>query len=173
MNYADHSGYMPEWLGTTLKILAGVTIIAGCVVGSIFTGGTLSVVLAGAVSGAVAASSLGMWSQAGINAAISMANYAGTQALGGNKITVGGLLTSGAFGFACGFIGQNGWMQEWKTCAFITFSGRNALKHVVSMVGTETLLRMTIPALVIGGVGGGAYGRLSEFLNPNGYFVGI
>ena len=210
VNYADPSGNMPKWLGTTLKILAGVAIIAGCIVGSIFTGGMLSVVLAGAaigataggigagistavsggsihdfgnaflmgtatgaVSGAVAASPLGTWWQAGINAAISMAGYSGTQALGGNKITLGGLLVSGAFGFACGYIGQNGWMQEWKTRAFITFSGRNALNHVVSMVGTETLLRMTLPALVIGGVGGGIYGRISDVLNPNGYFIGI
>ena len=81
--------------------------------------------------------------------------------------------TSGVFGFACGFIGQNGWMQEWKTCSFITFGGRNALKHVVSMVGTETLLRMTLPAFAIGGIGGGIYGRISEFFNPEGSFFGI
>ena len=210
VNYCDPSGYMPEWLGTTLKILAGVAIIVGCVVGSMLTGGMMSVVLAGAAigaaaggigagistaisggdihdfgnaflmgtatgaaSGAVAASPLGTWWQAGINAAISMTSYAGTQALSGNNITLGGLVTSGVFGFACGFIGQNGWMQEWKTCSFITFGGRNALKHVVSMVGTETLLRMTLPAFAIGGIEGGIYGRISEFFNPEGSFFGI
>lgn len=41
---------MPEWLSTTLKIVGGVAIIAGCIVGSIFTGGAL-VVLASAAIG--------------------------------------------------------------------------------------------------------------------------
>ena len=78
-----------------------------------------------------------------------------------------------AFGFACGWIGQNGWMQGDKTATFIVFSGKNALKHVFIMVGTESLLRMTLPAMVIGGIGGGIYGRVSEFFNPNGNFIGI
>lgn len=127
----------------------------------------------GAISGAVATSHLGVWWQAGINAALGIASYAGAQVLGGNKITLGGLVTSGVFGFACGFIGQNGWMQGWKPNAFVTFGGQNALKNVFSMVGTETLLRMTLPAFVIGGIGGGIYGRFSDVLNPDGYFFGI
>lgn len=53
------------------------------------------------------------------------------------------------------------------------FAGQNALKHVVAMVGTESLLRMVIPALVLGSVGGGIYGRISEYFNPNGKFIGI
>ena len=201
---------MPEWLCTTLKIVGGAAIIAGCAVGSIFTGGALSVILAGAaigaaaggigagistavsggnihdfansflmstatgaISGAVAAGSWGTWAQAGINAALGAINYAGTQKLGGGKITIGGIVTNAAFGFACGWIGQNGWMQGDKTATFIVFSGKNALKHVFSMVGTESLLRMTLPAMVIGGIGGGIYGRVSEFFNPNGNFIGI
>ena len=74
----DPTGHMPEWLSITLKIVGGVAIISGCVVGSIFTGGTLSVVLAGAtievttggISGAVAASPLGVGVQIGINSAL-------------------------------------------------------------------------------------------------------
>lgn len=57
--------------------------------------------------------------------------------------------------------------------AFAAFAGKNALKHVVGMVGTETLLRMTLPAFILGGVGGGIYGRLSSQFNPNGNFIGI
>ena len=208
--YADPSGHIPEWLSTTLKIIGGIAIIAGCVVGSIFTGGALSVVLAGAaigataggigagistavsggdihdfanailmstatgaISGAVAASPLGVGAQIGINAALGAANYAGTQLLSGGNITLGGLIVNAGIGALCGWIGQSGWMQGLTTSVFVAFAGKNALKHVVSMVGTETLLRMTLPAFVLGGVGGGIYGRLSAQFNPNGNFIGI
>ena len=59
------------------------------------------------------------------------------------------------------------------TCAFIAFADKNALKHVVGMVGAETLVRMTLPAFIIGGVGGGIYGRISSYFNPNGDFIGF
>ena len=208
--YADPSGHLPEWLSTTLKIIGGVAIIAGCVVGSIFTGGALSVVLAGAaigataggigagistavsggdihdfanaflmstatgaISGAVAASPLGVGAQIGINAALGAGNYVGTQLLSGGNITLGGLVVNAVIGALCGWIGQSGWMQGQTTSAFVAFAGKNALKHVVGMVGTETLLRMTLPAFILGGVGGGIYGRLSSHFNPNGNFIGI
>ena len=41
------------------------------------------------------------------------------------------------------------------------------------MVGIETLLRMTLPAFLIGGIVGGIYGRISSYFNPNGDFIGI
>ena len=124
--YADPSGHMPEWLSTTLKIIGGIAIIADCVVGSIFTGGTLSVVLAGATIGA-----------------------------------------------ACGWIGQSGRMKDLPAALFAGFGVKNALKHVVMIAGKESLLRMTLPAFFVGGVGGGIYGRISEYCNPYGNFIGI
>ena len=181
---------MPEWLSTTLKIVGGVAIIAGCIVGSIFTGGTLSVVLAGAaigattggigagistavsggniddfanaflmstltgaISGSVAASPLGVGIQMGINSVLNMANYAGTQAMSGGKITLSGLIFNAGVGAICGKIGKNGWMQGQTTSAFIAFAGKNALKHVVSMVGMKSLLEMTLPGIFLGGIG--------------------
>ena len=201
---------MPEWLSTTLKIIGGVAIIAGCIVGSIFTGGALSVLLAGAaigavaggigagistavsggdihdfanaflmstatgaISGAVAASTLRVGWQMGINAVLGVANYAGTQKLSGGKITLGGLIVNALIGSVCGKIGQSGWMQGQTTSAFVAFVGKNALKHVVDMVGKESLLRMMLPPIIIGGVGGGIYGRISSHFNPNGNLVGI
>ena len=209
VNYADPSGHMPKWLSTTLKIIGGVTIIAGCVVGSIFTGGTLSVALAGAaigaaaggigagistavsggdihdfsnsflmgtavgaISGAVAASPLRVGAQIGINAVLGAANYYGTQKLSGGDVTLGGLIVNAGFGAVCGWIGQNGWLYGQPTSAIATFWGKNALKHVVGMVGTETLLRMTLPVIAFGGVGG-IYGRISSHFNTNGNFIGI
>ena len=208
--YIDESGHLPKWLGTTLKILAGVAIVAGLAVASVATGGTVSVILAGAaigaaaggvgagvstvvsggdihdfadsflmgtttgaISGAVAASPLSVGWQMGINAAISVGNYVGTQLLSENKITLGGLIFNGLVGAASGYIGQSGWMQGQKTGAFIAFKGQNALKHVFGMVGTETLLRMTLPPFIIGGIGGGLYGRLSSFFNADGDFIGF
>ena len=201
---------MPEWLSTTLKIVGGVAIIAGCIVGSIFTGGALSVVLAGAaigattggigagistavsggnindfanaflmstltgaISGAVAASPLGVGIQMGINSVLSMANYAGTQAMSGGKITLGGLIFNAGVGVICGKIGKNGWMQGQTTSAFIAFAGKNALKHVVGMVGMKSLLEMTLPGIFIGGIGGGMYARANSIINPNGSFIGF
>ena len=111
--------------------------------------------------------------QIGINAALGLISYVGTQTLSGENITLGGLITSASIGAICGWIGQHGWMQGQKTAAFIAFSGKNALKHVFGMVGIETLLRMTLPAFYIGGIVGGLYGRINSSFNPNGDFIGI
>ena len=210
VNYSDGSGHMPEWLSATLKITAGAAIIAGCVAGSILTGGTLSVILAGAaigasaggisagistavsggdindfanaflmgtatgaISGAAAASPLKVGYQIGINAILGAVNYVGNQGLSGNKITLGGLIINAGIGALCGWIGQNGWMCDQGALTFIAFSGKNALKYVGCMVGAETLIRMTLPAFVLGGLGGGIYGRISSYFNPNGDFIGI
>lgn len=172
--------------GTLSVVLAGAAIGAaaggiGAGISTAISGGDvhdfansfLMSTATGAISGAVAAGPWGTWAQAGVNAALGAINYAGTQKLSGGKITIGGLATNAVFGFACGWIGQNGWMQGDKTASFIVFSGKNALKHVFSMVGTETLLRMTLPAMGIGGLGGGIYGRVSEYFNPEGNFIGI
>ena len=72
-----------------------------------------------------------------------------------------------------GWIGRSGWMQGQTTSAFVAFAGKNAVKHVVSMVGIETLFRMALPAIFIGGVGGGLYGRINSNVNPKGNFIGI
>ena len=64
-------------------------------------------------------------------------------------------------------------MQGQKTSAFVAFAGKNALKHIFGMVGTETLLRMTLPTFVIGGFGGGIYNGISSYFNKAGNFVGI
>ena len=127
----------------------------------------------GAISGAIAASPLGVGAQIGINAVLGVANYAGTQGLSGGKITLGGLIVNAGFGALCGWIGQNGWMQEIPTALFAGVGFKNALKYVVTLVGKETLLRMTLPAFFVGGIGGGLYGRISEYLNPNGDFIGF
>lgn len=41
------------------------------------------------------------------------------------------------------------------------------------IAGTESLLRMTLPAFLLGGVGGGLYGRISNTFNKNGNFIGF
>ena len=55
--------------------------------------------------------------------------------MSGGKITLGGLIFNAGVGAICGKIGKNGWMQGQTTSAFIAFAGKNALKHVVGMVG--------------------------------------
>ncbi len=52
INFTDEAGNIPQWLGTTLKIVAGVTIIVGCVAASVMTGGIASAIFAGAAVGA-------------------------------------------------------------------------------------------------------------------------
>ena len=129
--------------------------------------------ITGAISGAVAASNLDVGWQIAINAALGVANYVANQKLSGNSITLGGLVFNAIVGGVCGYIGGSGWMQGQKTSAFIAFSGKNALKHAVSMVGAESLLKMIIPALVLSGIGGGIYGRISSQYNKQGKFFGI
>ena len=208
--YADPSGHMPEWLETTLKIVGGVTIIAGCIVGSIFTGGMLSVILAGAAvgaiaggvsagistavsggsihdfgsaflmstitgaaSGAVCASPLGMWAQAGINAGISALTYVGTQLMNEDNITLGGLVSSSIFGFATGAIGGNGWMQSSGVKAFIESGAKGFIKNIVSNVGISSLVRIGAPAVGLGGISSALYGKyVANKYNPNGNFWG-
>ena len=138
-----------------------------------FANGALLGSITGAISGAFAASSFGVGAQIGINAALGSLNYAGTQLLSGGNVTLGGLVINAGIGALCGLIGQGGWMQSQTTSAFVAFAGKNALKHVVGMVGTKTLLRMTLPVFILGGVGGGIYGRLSSYFNPNGNFIGF
>ena len=41
------------------------------------------------------------------------------------------------------------------------------------IAGTESLLRMILPSVIIGGVGGGLYGRISNTFNKNGNFIGF
>lgn len=48
---------------------------------------------------------------------------------------------------------------------------KSSVKYCIA--GNESLLRMTLPAFFIGGVGGGIYGRNSSHFNPNGNFIGI
>mgnify|MGYP003317952055 CR=1 FL=1 len=40
------------------------------------------------------------------------------------------------------------------------------------IAGTESLLRMILPSVIIGGVGG-LYGRISNTFNKNGNFIGF
>ena len=61
----------------------------------------------------------------------------------------------------------------WNQKNIKAFTGKNALKSVIDMAGKETLLEMTLPTFVLGGIGGGIYGRLSQHFNPNGYFIGL
>ena len=63
-------------------------------------------------------------------------------------------------------------MQELPSAIFAAAGLKNALKHVVILAGKETLLRMTLPVVILGGVGG-IYGRISSQFNPNGNFIGI
>lgn len=158
---------------TTGGIGAGIsTAVSGGNIND-FANAFLMSTLTGAISGAVAASPLGVGAQIGINSVLNMANYAGTQAMSGGKITLGGLIFNAGVGAICGKIGKNGWMQGQTTSAFIAFAGKNALKHVVSMVGMKSLLEMTLPGIFLGGIGGGMYARASSIINPNGNFIGF
>ncbi len=208
--FSDPEGHMPQWLSTALKITAGVGIIAGLVVGSVLTGGTLSVVLAGAaigalagaasasvstlvsggdvhdfansflsgtasgaISGAIAAGPLGVGGQIVANALLGAGTYTISQAINGEKITLGGLVVNGAIGAVSGRIGQSGWMMSGATSTFIALGGKNAISHVVATAGMNSIMRMIIPALTLGGMLGGIYGGNNARINPNGNFIGI
>lgn len=75
--YADPSGHIPEWLSTTLKIIGAAAGGIGAGISTAVSGGGdihdfgnafLMGTATGAISGAAAASPLGMGAQMGINA---------------------------------------------------------------------------------------------------------
>lgn len=41
------------------------------------------------------------------------------------------------------------------------------------MVDVKALLNMIVPTFILGGIGGGIYGRIGEYINPSGDFIGI
>lgn len=126
----------------------------------------------GAISGAIAASPLGVGAQVIINATLGALNYTCTQLLSDGRITLGGLVINAGIGALCGWIGQSGWMQDLPAALFAESSIKNALKNIMLIAGKEALLKMIIPVIILGGAGG-IYGRLSSSFNPNGNFIGI
>ena len=171
--------------GVTSVIFAGAAIGAiaggiGAAVGTISTGGSihdfannfLVSTATGALSGAVAASPIGLQGQIAINIGIGMLNYLGTQGLSGEEITLGGLLYSGFIGGICGFIGGNGWMKSFSATSFINLTGSRAIMNAVSIAGVKSLLKMTLPSMLLP-VFGGFYDKSQSVLNRNENFVGI
>lgn len=106
------------------------------------------------------------------NAALNTASYCAGQLSSGGDITLGGLGVSAVMGGVSGWIGQSGWMQSTGPKVFASFSGKNAVGHIVGMVGTGNLARLTIPAISSGFLGG-AYANISKRSNPTGDFVGF
>ena len=114
--FSDSTG-CASWIDNLLKALAGVAIIGALVVGSIFTGGTLSVVLAGAAIGAVAGA---------ISSTISTA-ISGDWSNFGNSF-----LMSTAFGGVSGAIAASPLNIGWQM-------GLNAVLNVSSYAVTTTI----------------------------------
>lgn len=208
---SDSLGCSPYW-DNFWKVLGGVALISALVVGTVLTGGVLSVVLAGAaigaisgaigatvsttisgdwsnfgnsflmgtivggISGAIAASPLGIGMQIGINAALGVANYAITTAINGGKITLGGLLFSGATGGLAGLVGGAGFM---KGNTIGTAAAAFGAKNFFNVIGTnfmktglEIVVRNSINAFVVGGALNGVYAKLSNLFNSEGKFIG-
>jgi RHS repeat-associated protein len=59
VNMQDEDGTWPKWVGTALKITAGVAIIAGLAVATVATGGAAAVICGAALSGAIAGGASG------------------------------------------------------------------------------------------------------------------
>ncbi len=194
--------------GAIAKISIGVVLIGTLAIGSVLTGGLLSVVLAGAtigaiggavgggisglvsggglqgfangflagsitgaISGAVGASPLGLGFQMAINTGLGMVNYAMVQGLNGQKITLGGLVVSGILGCAGGYLGGDGWMKGVKDLLRIDVT-KNFLKVALSYAGLNWTLKALANSLLLSGVSGGLYGRITSWLNKEGNFIG-
>jgi len=173
--------------GALSIVLAGAAIGAigggvGAGVSTILSGGNISDfanaflvgTVSGAISGAIAASPLGIGSQIAVNSLLGAANYSATQALSGQKITLGGLVANTVLGGAMGFVGGNGFMNgNTAANAFAAFGGRNFFSHLVQYVSMNTLYRVGVNSLVLGGTASGAYSRfISNKFNEEGAFFG-
>ncbi|MDR3293543.1 MAG: RHS repeat-associated core domain-containing protein [Clostridiales bacterium] len=133
--------------------------------------------IAGGISGAVSATSLGIIGQIGINALIGLGSYATTAGLNGDKITVGGLVSSFVFGGIAGAIGGAGMMKGNTTAnIFVESGGRNFIAAIGSNMGKDllkSLCKVTVNAFFIGGFLTGLYSvLLNKRLNPNHSFWG-
>ena len=216
MMYTDTQG-TNEWSdfwngigGSIVKILGGAILIGAFALGSVFTGGLLSVVLAGAaigafggaigggisglisggglqgfangfltgavtgaISGAVAASPLEIGFQIGINAGLGVLNYTMTSGLNGQSITLGGLVTSGISGAIGGLLGGSGWMNGTGVKDLLRIDVvKNFLKYALSYAGLKWTIKTAINTLFVSGLSGGLYGRLSNWVNSGGDFIG-
>ena len=130
--------------------------------------------IVGGISGAVAASPLGIGWQIGINSVLSIANYAITTKINGENMTLGGILFSGVAGALSGFVGGHGFMKgNTITNAFIAFGGKNFLKELgvnFWKTGLDIVARNSINAFIVGGALNGLYSKFSVKLNNKGAF---
>ncbi len=69
---------------------------------------------------------------------------------------------------ACG----NGWMKSFSATSFINLTGSRAIMNAVSIAGVKSLLKMTLPSMLLP-VFGGFYDKSQSVLNRNENFVGI
>jgi hypothetical protein len=144
--YSDEDGNMPKWLSTTLKIFVGTAIIAGCIIGSIFTCGTLSVVLAGAAIGAIAG---------GISAGISTA-VSGGDIHDFSSAFLMSTITGAASGAACASP-----LGMWAQAGINAFIGATTYLGTQFMNGSEItlggILSSALFGFVIGAIGGNGW----------------
>lgn len=133
--------------------------------------------ITGAVSGAIAASPLGIGWQIGLNAVIGAGNYALNQLLSGAKLTLGGLVAGAITGAIMGAVGGDGWFhgttgQLLKNDILLNLS-KNFFVHAFEYLGKEFLIKFAI-ATAVTGFAGGFYGYLeSAYLNKEGNFFGF
>ncbi len=151
-----------------------ISIIAGAGISTAVSGGTIddfadSFVMGtatGAISGAIAASPVGMAGQVIANAALGATNHVGTQHMSGKDVTLGGIAFNALAGATCAAFGGNGWLhQSSYQMRTIPELSKNGFKNVLSVAKNSDVLKLALPPMFIGGGGGGLYDLFTQ--KPN------
>ena len=124
---------------------------------------------AGAISGAIASTGVGLYASIGINAVLGGGTYVAEQVIKREKITVGGVIVSTASGVISGIIGGKGTNAKGLSAAWgsakkgisrelrranVKYATKQIAKYTVKKVTIKRMAAISISRFVIGAIGG-------------------
>ena len=124
---------------------------------------------AGAISGAIASTGVGLFASIGINAVLGGGTYVAEQVIKREKITVGGVVASTASGAISGIIGGKGTNAKGLSAAWgsakkgisrelrranVKYATKQIAKYTVKKVTIKRMAAISISRFVIGAIGG-------------------
>ncbi len=166
----DHGGDFWMLIGAAVGAVVGgaVSAISQYTSTGKVNWGVVGVNAAGAISGVLASTGVGLVASVGINAALGGGTYVAEQAIKREKVTVGGVVASsvaGGIGGAIGGRGANakGLSAAWKSAskgisrelrrANVKYATKQIAKYTVEKVAVKTSTKIAIGRLTFGAIG--------------------
>ena len=167
----DHGGDFWMLIGAAVGAVVGGTVSAFsqfATTGQVNWGVVGVNAAAGAISGALASTGIGLVASVGINAALGGGTYAAEQAIKGEKITLGGVVAStvaGGIGGAIGGKGANakGLSAAWKSAskgifrelrrANVKYATKQIARYTAEKVAVKTSAKVSTGRFIFGAIG--------------------